>query len=233
MYHEIMENQMSRSKLLITVLSRLFGGAFIFMLMFFLPAGTWNYWQAWLYLGILFIPMLFVLAYFMKRDPSLLERRMKMREERREQRVIIRISVLFFVLGYLLPGFDIRYGWSNMPASVSIIAAVVMFLSYLIVFRTMQVNSYLSRVIEVAQNQKVVDTDVYGIVRHPMYVGMTVLYVVSPLVLGSWWAVIPALVIIPVIVARILDEEIALEKDLPGYKEYKQKVRYRLIPFVW
>ena len=205
----------------------------MFALMFFLPAGTWSYWQAWMYIGVLIIPMLFVLAYFMKRDPELLERRMKMREERGQQRRIIGISVLFFILGYLLPGFDIRYGWSNMPAWVSIAAAVVMFLSYLLVFRTMQVNSYLSRIIEVAENQKVIDTDVYGVVRHPMYVGMVVLYVVSPIVLGSWWAVIPALVIIPVIVARILDEEKALENELAGYKEYKQKVKYRLIPFVW
>ena len=224
---------MSRSKLLLTVLSRLISGVIMFALMFFLPAGTWNYWQAWMYIGVLIIPMLFVLAYFMKRDPELLERRMKMREERGQQRRIIGISVLFFILGYLLPGFDIRYGWSNMPAWVSIAAAVVMFLSYLLVFRTMQVNSYLSRIIEVAENQKVIDTDVYGVVRHPMYVGMVVLYVVSPIVLGSWWAVIPALVIVPVIVARILDEEKALESELAGYKEYKQKVKYRLIPFVW
>ena len=224
---------MSRSKLLLTVLSRLISGVIMFALMFFLPAGTWSYWQAWMYIGVLIIPMLFVLAYFMKRDPELLERRMKMREERGQQRRIIGVSVLFFILGYILPGFDIRYGWSDMPAWVSIAAAVVMFLSYLLVFRTMQVNSYLSRIIEVAENQKVIDTDVYGIVRHPMYVGMIVLYVVSPVVLGSWWAIIPALVIIPVIVARILDEEKALESELTGYKEYKQKVRYRLIPFVW
>ena len=224
---------MSRSKLLLTVLSRLISGVIMFALMFFLPAGTWSYWQAWMYIGVLIIPMLFVLAYFMKRDPELLERRMKMREERGQQRRIIGISVLFFILGYLLPGFDIRYGWSNMPAWVSIAAAVVMFLSYLLVFRTMQVNSYLSRIIEVAENQKVIDTDVYGVVRHPMYVGMVVLYVVSPIVLGSWWAVIPALVIIPVIVVRILDEEKALESELAGYKEYKQKLKYRLIPFVW
>ena len=224
---------MSHSKLLISVLTRLFAGVVMFALLFFLPAGTWNYWQAWMYIGVLIVPMLFVLAYFMKRDPELLERRMKMREERGEQRKIIGVSVIFFILGYLLPGFDIRFGWSNMPAWVSIAAAVVMFLSYLLVFRTMQVNSFLSRVIEVAENQKVIDTDVYGIVRHPMYVGMVVLYVVSPVVLGSWWAVIPALVIIPVIVFRILDEEKALEQELPGYVEYKQKVKYRLIPFVW
>ena len=224
---------MSHSKLLVTVLSRLIAGVIMFALLFFLPAGTWRYWQAWMYIGVLIIPMFFVLAYFMKNDPALLERRMKMREERKEQRKIIQASGIVFVLIYILPGFDIRYGWSNMPAWVSITAGVVMFLSYMLVFRTMQVNSFLSRVIEVAEDQRVINTDVYGIVRHPMYVGMIVLYAISPIVLGSWWAVIPALVIIPVIVARILDEEKALEQDLPGYVEYKQKVKYRLIPFVW
>lgn len=224
---------MSRSKLFFTVLSRLLGGILFFMLIFFLPAGTWGYWQGWMYIAVLTIPMFFVIAYFMRNDPDLLKRRMHMREERSEQRKIIRSSYIIFLLAYLLPGFDIRYGWSNMPAGVSVAAAVVMFLCYLLVFRTMQVNSFLSRVIEVAENQKVVDTDVYGIVRHPMYVGMVILYVVSPLVLGSWWAVIPALVIIPVIVFRILDEEKALEQDLPGYVEYKGRVKYRLIPFVW
>lgn len=224
---------MTRSKLLATVLSRLLAGVVMFMLMFFLPAGSWTYWQAWMYIGILFIPMLFVLAYFMRRDPSLLERRMQLREKRSEQRKIIGLSGITFILAYILPGFDVRYGWSNMPAWVSIAAGVVLFLSYLLVFRTMQVNSYLSRIIEVAKDQKVVDTDVYGIVRHPMYVGMIVLYIVSPIVLGSWWAVIPALVIIPVIVARVLDEEKALDVELVGYREYKQKVKYRLIPYVW
>lgn len=224
---------MSRSKLLINLLARLFGGIFMFALLFFLPAGTWRYWQGWMYIGVLITPMLFVMAYFMKRDPALLERRTRMREERREQRWIILFFGLSFILAFLLPGYDVRYGWSNMPAWVSITAAVVMFLGYLLVFRTMQVNSYLSRVVEVAEGQKVIDTDVYGIVRHPMYVGVVVLFLVSPIVLGSWWAVIPALPVIPLIAARIKDEETALEQELPGYAEYKQKVKYRLIPFVW
>ena len=224
---------MSRSKLLFTVISRLIAGVLMFALLFFLPAGTWRYWQAWMYIGILIIPMFFVLAYFMKHDPALLERRMKMREERKEQRKIIQVSGLTFVLAYILPGFDIRYGWSNVPAWVCILAALMVFLSYMLVFRTMQVNSFLSRVIEVAEGQKVIDTDVYSIVRHPMYVGMIILYVLSPLVLGSYWALIPALTIIPVIIARIADEEIALEQELPGYKAYKQKVKFRLIPFIW
>lgn len=186
-----------------------------------------------MYIAVLILPMFFVMVYFMKRDPTLLERRTKMQEGRREQRQIIAAFGLAFVIAFLLPGFDIRYGWSNMPAWVSILAAVVMFLSYMLVFRTMQVNSYLSRVIEVAAGQKVIDTDVYGIVRHPMYVGMLILMLVSPIVLGSWWAFIPALAVIPLIAARILDEEKALEQDLPGYVEYKTRVKFRLIPFVW
>ena len=224
---------MSRSKLFASLLIRLFGGVVMFGLLFFLPAGTWRYWQAWMYIAVLILPMFFVMVYFMKRDPTLLERRTKMQEGRREQRQIIAAFGLAFVIAFLLPGFDIRYGWSNMPAWVSILAAVVMFLSYMLVFRTMQVNSYLSRVIEVATGQKVIDTDVYGIVRHPMYVGMLILMLVSPIVLGSWWAFIPALAVIPLIAARILDEEKALEQDLPGYVEYKTRVKFRLIPFVW
>ncbi|WKZ38103.1 MAG: isoprenylcysteine carboxylmethyltransferase family protein [Anaerolineales bacterium] len=224
---------MSRSKLLMLVLYRLLMAVLVFMLFFFLPAGTWKYWQGWMYMGVLFIPMLFVMMYLINKDPELLERRMRMREERREQRNIIQASYLVFILAYLIPGFDIRFGWSNMPAAVSISAAAVVFLGYLLTLRTMQVNRYLSRVIEVVGGQKVIDTDVYGIVRHPMYVGMIVLYIASPIALGSWWAVIPAVFIIPVIVARILDEEVKLEKDLPGYGEYKQKVKYRLVPSVW
>lgn len=224
---------MSRSKLLLTVISRLIVGVLMFAFLFFLPAGTWRYWQAWTYIGTLFIPMLFVLAYFMKHDPALLERRMKMREERKEQRKIIQSSGIAFVLAYILPGFDVRYGWSNVPAWVCVLAALAVFLSYMLVFRTMQVNSFLSRVIEVEQGQKVIDTDVYSIVRHPMYVGMIVLSVLSPLALGSYWALLPSLMIVPVIIARILDEEKALEQELPGYTAYKQKVRYRLIPFIW
>ncbi len=224
---------MPKSKLLALAISRLLMGVGMFMLLFFLPAGTWRYWQAWMYMGVLFIPMLFVMAYLITKDPELLERRMRMREERSEQRNILKLSGVSFLLAYLLPGFDIRYGWSNMPAEVSIAAGAVIFLAYLLVFRTMRVNSFLSRVIEVANGQKVIDTDVYGVVRHPMYVGMIILYIASPITLGSWWAVIPALFIIPVIVARILDEELALESELTGYKEYKQKVKYRLIPFVW
>ena len=224
---------MSRTQLLKLVLTR-FGLAILaLMLLFFLPAGTWMYWQAWVYMAVLLIPMCVVLIYLLKNDPELLERRMRMREGRREQKLIIKISYIFFLLAFLLPGFDVRFGWSNMPVWAVITADVFVFLGYVIFFRVMQVNSYASRVIEVASGQKVIDTDLYAVVRHPMYLGAILLYVASPLALGSYWAAIPAVLIIPLLAARILDEESALEKDLPGYLEYRQKTRYRLIPFVW
>jgi protein-S-isoprenylcysteine O-methyltransferase Ste14 len=224
---------MSQTQLLKIVASRVLGFIIAMMLFLFLPAGTWNYWQAWVYIGILIIPMFFVLVYLLRNDPELLERRMRMREQRGEQKLIIKISLIFFLLAYILPGFDIRFGWSNAPIWVCIFADVLVLLGYWVVFRVFQVNSYASRVIEVNSGQKVVDTDIYAIVRHPMYFGAILMYAASPLALGSYWAMIPGAMIIPVLVARILDEEIALEKDLPGYTEYKQKTKYRLIPFIW
>lgn len=224
---------MSRAELLKTVFSRIAGVIVFFMLFFFLPAGTFNYWQAWTYMAVLIIPMLFAFNYLINNDPELLERRMRMREQRREQNLIIKISYLFFVLAYLLPGFDQRFGWSRMPAGVALAADVATLLGYLIVFRVFKINSYASRVIEINSGQKVIDTDLYAIVRHPMYVGAILMYVAAPLALGSYWATIPALLIIPIIVLRILDEETVLEKDLPGYVAYKRKTKYRLIPYVW
>lgn len=224
---------MPHSKLIKVVLTRILLVIPIFMLFFFAPAGRWDYWQAWVYIALLVIPMLFAMVYLLKNDPGLLERRMRLREERAEQRQIIGASYIFFLLAFVLPGFDIRFGWSNMPTVVVIAADAAVLIGYLIVFRVMQVNSFASRVIEIASDQKVIDTDVYAVVRHPMYVGAILLYLASPLALGSYWAVIPALGIVPILVARIKDEETALEKDLPGYFEYKQKTKYRLIPFVW
>lgn len=224
---------MSRSQLLKIVASRIAGVILFFMLFFFLPAGTWNYWEAWVYMGILIIPMLFILNYLLKNDPELLERRMRMREKRGEQKLIIKISLVFFLLAYILPGFDKRFGWSDAPLWAVITADAITLLGYLIVFRVFQVNSYASRVIEINSGQKVIDTDVYAIVRHPMYVGAILMYSASPLALGSYWAMIPGLLIVPILVARIKDEEAALDKDLPGYLEYKQKTKYRLIPYVW
>jgi protein-S-isoprenylcysteine O-methyltransferase Ste14 len=205
----------------------------ILALVILLPAGKWDYWQGWLYLLILYIPMFFVLYYLLKNDPALLQRRMRMREKESVQRRIIVLSLVYFLVAFTLPGFDVRFGWSNMPAWVSLVADVLVFTGYMTFVWVLTINSYLSRVVEVEAGQKVITTGPYAIVRHPMYAGIILMYTASPVALGSWWALIPALFIIPLLVARIRNEEQVLLRDLPGYAEYVQKVKYRLLPGVW
>ena len=202
-------------------------------LFLFLPAGTFNYWEAWVYLAILFTPMFFVMQYLIKNDPALLERRMRTNEQASEQSLIIKLSYIYFIVTYLLPGFDKRFGWSNTPLWLIVTAEVFVFLGYIMVVWVFRANSYASRTVGVDEEQMVIDTGPYALVRHPMYTGVTTLYILSPLALGSYWALIPSVLIIPIIVARILSEEKILAKDLRGYVEYQQKVKYRLLPFIW
>lgn len=202
-------------------------------LMFFLPAWTLNYWQAWVYIFIVAIPALFLIRYLYKHDPALLERRMRMKERLQGQKIIIGISWLFFLAAFLLPGFDFRFGWSNMPVAAVIVSEVLVLAGYLIVALVFRANSYASRIIEVEKGQKVITTGPYAIVRHPMYVGVLIFYIFSPLALGSYWAVIPALLIAPVIIARIKEEEKELLANLEGYRDYAAKTRYRLLPGIW
>jgi protein-S-isoprenylcysteine O-methyltransferase Ste14 len=227
------ETHLTRSALAKMTISRYLMAFFALAGMFFLTAGTLAYWQAWLYLAILFIPMAFVMIYLLINDPELLERRMRFRERETTQKRVISISWVFFLLAYLIPGFDQRFGWSSVPVSVVLVAAVLVLIGYAMVIWVFRENRYASRVIEVAQGQQVIDTGPYAIVRHPMYAGSALLYALSPLVLDSWWAMIPALMIIPVLIARILNEETVLAKDLPGYTAYCQRVHYRLLPGVW
>ena len=224
------EKILSRKELLKMVLIRAFFFFPVMALLFFLPAGTFSYWQAWVYIAILFIPMLFVLNWLLKNNPKLLERRMRMREKETTQKKIIKFSSVFFILAYLVPGFDFRWGWSHVPFALVIICDLLILLGYLLVFLVFKENSYTSRIIEVEQGQKVISSGPYAYVRHPMYSGAILMYLFSPLALGSWWAFIPGLMIIPTLVFRILNEESLLEHDLPGYTEYKQKVKYRLLP---
>lgn len=226
-------NQIPQSRLVRMVLMRFLAALLVLSAMFFLPAWTFAYWQAWIYLAILFIPMLFVLVYLFRNDPELLARRMKTREREAEQKLIVKISFIPFLLAFLLPGFDVRLGWSHVPAGVVIAADILVLLGYGIVFLVFRENSYTSRVIEVEQGQKVVSSGPYAVVRHPMYLGILIMYVISPLALGSYWAVLPALLTIPVLVARIRNEENVLARDLKGYQEYKLRTRYRLIPGIW
>lgn len=201
--------------------------------MFFLPAGTFDYWEVWLYLTVLLIPMVLGLIYLLRNDPELLERRMRMREKEASQKLIIRLGSLYYLLIFLIPGFDKRFGWSNVPDVVVIVADVLVLLGYGIFFLVLRENRYASRVIEVEQGQEVISSGPYAIVRHPMYLGVSLMYILSPLALGSYWGTIPALLIIPLLVARIRNEESVLGRELKGYKEYMQKTKYRLIPCIW
>ena len=226
-------SQSSQGELIKMVFVRFLGAILVLSTMFFLPAGTLAYWEAWGYLAILFIPMLFVLFYLLKNDPGLLARRMKTREREAEQKLIIKLSFIPFLLAFLLPGFDKRFGWSNVPVGMVVMADILVLLGYSIVFLVFRENRYASRVVEVEQEQTVISSGPYAMIRHPMYLGSLLLYILSPLALGSYWAMIPAVLIIPVIIARIRNEESVLARDLSGYQEYMQKTRYRLIPGMW
>ncbi|MCX6776742.1 MAG: isoprenylcysteine carboxylmethyltransferase family protein [Candidatus Micrarchaeota archaeon] len=199
----------------------------------FLPAGTLDYWQAWVYMAILFVPMLFVGLYFLKNDPEFLERRFKLKEKEAKQDLIQKVGIPIFIIGFLLPGLDHRFGWSNTPFGFVFAADVIVFLGYALIFLVFRENSYAGRTVRVEKGQKVISTGPYSVIRHPMYFGTIFLYLATPIALGSYVAVLPFLLLVPILVFRILNEEEVLRRELPGYKEYCKKVRYRLIPFVW
>ena len=225
--------QLPRSQLIRMASVRFLGAVLVLGAMLFGSAGTWAYWEALVYLAILFGPVLFVLAYLLKENPELLERRMRMKEKEPQQKWVIGLSYLYVLVTFLLPGFDRRFEWSDVPVLVVVVADVLALLGYGTFFLVLRENRYASRIIEVERGQKVITSGPYAMVRHPMYVGVTVLYVVSPLALGSYWAMLSALLIIPLIVARIRNEEGVLARELEGYREYMQKTRYRLVPGIW
>jgi protein-S-isoprenylcysteine O-methyltransferase Ste14 len=216
-----------------TVYSRFVIGFFLLALLLFLPAGSLSFWEGWLYMGVLFIPILIVLIYLLRMDPALLERRMRTRETESEQRAIIRVSAIFFLIGFIIPGLDFRFGWSDVPVPAVLLANMAVLLGYILFFWTIRENSYASRVVEVEEGQKVISSGPYAIVRHPMYLGALIIFLATPLALGSYWAILAFFPSIPILGLRILNEEEMLVRELPGYREYRQKVRYRLIPFVW
>ena len=229
-----MENtQLSQAELIKVVGSRLLIGIPALLLILFLPAGTFAFWEAWIYLAILLIPMSLVMFYFLKKAPELLARRMKLKEKEVEQKLIIKLSFIPFLLAFILPGIDKRLGWSDVPITIIVVAEILVLIGYILFFLVLKENQFASRVIEVEKGQKVIQSGPYRLVRHPMYLGAILMYVASPLALGSYWAVIPAIFIIPIFIARILNEESVLAKELEGYSEYKLKTRYRLIPGIW
>lgn len=208
-------------------------GLVVIGILIFLPAGTFYYWNAWLFIGILFIPMFFAGIVMMFKNPELLKKRLNAKEQQAQQNLVIKLSGLMFILGFVIAGLNFRFKWIIIPNWVSWIAAAVFLLSYLLYAEVLRENSYLSRTIEVQQGQRVIDTGLYGIVRHPMYSATIILFLSMPLVLGSIFSFVIFLVYPIIITKRIKNEEIVLEKGLEGYAEYKKTVKYKIIPFIW
>ena len=201
--------------------------------LFFLSAGTVCYWEAWLYMAVLLVSVVWIVAYLLRQAPDLLERRMRMQEKESSQKLIIGLSAVVVLVAFTLPGLDKRYGWSSVPPAVVIVADIGVLLSYAIFALVLKENRYASRIIEVEQQQVVISTGPYAVIRHPMYFAVIVLYVFSPIALGSYWAMIPVVALPGLLVARIHVEEALLNRELKGYREYMQTVKYRLIPGVW
>lgn len=208
-------------------------GIILVGLLVFLPAGTWQYWQGWMFMGILFIPIFCAGLVMMAKNPALLRSRLNAKEKQKDQDLVIKLSGLMFLAGFVVAGLGVRFGWYMIPKSVSIVAAAVFLIAYALYAEVLRENTYLSRTIEVQENQTVVDTGLYGIVRHPMYSVTVLLFLMMPLVLGSAFSFVIFLTYPLIIAQRIKGEEAFLEKELSGYKEYKEKVKYRMIPFIW
>jgi protein-S-isoprenylcysteine O-methyltransferase Ste14 len=228
-----MSNGTGAAKTTLTASLRLVFGIPMIATLFFLPAGTLDYWQAWAWLATLFIPMGVSLIYLVKLDPALLERRTRTKEVRPEQRRIIAASAVYLLLTFVLPGFDIRYGWSHVPTWLILVADGIVLASYILYMLVLRTNTFASRVIEVEQGQQVITSGPYAFVRHPMYLAMIMMMTSTPLALGSYWAMLPSIVFILLLAARIRNEEELLLKELKGYNEYTRKTRYRLFPGVW
>jgi len=208
-------------------------GVILVGLLVFLPAGTLNYAQGWIFMGVLFIPMFFAGIVMMIKNPALLRSRLNAKEKQKEQDIVVKLSGLMFLAGFVVAGLNYRFCWYILPTGVSIGAAVVFLIAYILYAEVMRENTYLSRTIEVQKNQKVIDTGLYGMVRHPMYAATLLLFLSMPLVLGSVWSFLIFLLYPIIIAVRIKNEEKFLEKELDGYAEYKKKVKYRLILFIW
>ncbi len=221
------------AKLFKQAIAKFLAGLLMVGLLLFLPAGTFAYWQGWLLLGILFIPMFIAGLIMMKKSPELLRKRLDVREKQSEQKTVIALSGLMFLAAFIVAGLNIRFGWLVLPSWVSWAAAVLFLLAYALYAEVLRENVWLSRTVEVQENQKVIDTGLYGVVRHPMYMATLLLFLSMPLVLGSPLSFVIILAYIPIIARRIRNEEQVLEEGLPGYRAYKKKVRYKVIPHVW
>lgn len=220
-------------KLFISALVKYICGVLIIFLLLFIPAGSINYFNGWLFMGLLFIPMFIAGIVMMFKSPNLLKSRLDAKENEDEQKIVVILSGLMFLIGFIIAGLNYRFNWIELPNIVVSISSIVFILSYVLYAEVLRENSYLSRTIEVQENQKVVDTGLYSIVRHPMYLSTIFLFLSMPLILGSIISFLIFLMYPFIIVRRIKNEEKVLEDNLKGYKEYKNKVKYRIIPFIW
>lgn len=224
---------MEKKKLFAQAISKYLLGVILVGTILFLPAWSFSYWNAWLFMDILFVPMFIAGIVMLGKNPELLQKRLDAKEKEAEQKSVVASSGLMFLASFIVAGLDWCFGWTNMPNWMVWAATGLFLLSYVLYAEVLRENTYLSRTIEVQENQKVIDTGLYGIVRHPMYMTTIVLFLSMPLVLGSLYSFIIMLAYIPIIAKRIRNEEKVLEESLPGYKEYKQKVKYKVIPFIW
>ena len=220
-------------KLLISALTKVTFGILLVGALVFLPAGTLAYEKGWLFMGLLFVPMLIAGFVMLFKSPQLLARRLDAREKQGDQKGVVAVSGLMFIAGFVVAGLDHRFGWSRMPMAVTVAASVLFLVAYGLYAEVLRENTYLSRTVKVEEGQTVVSTGLYGIVRHPMYGATILLFLMMPLVLGSWYAAIIFLIYPILIVIRLKGEEKLLLKELSGYAEYQQKVKYRIIPFIW
>ena len=222
-----------KMKLLLQAFIKGLMGFLMIGLLLFLPAATFSYWNAWLFCGLLFIPMIILGGGLLVNAPDLLEKRLNSKEKEAEQKHVILFSFFLFVAGFVVAALDFRFGWSKLPLWVIIAASAILLIAYGLYAEVMRENAYLSRTVEVQEGQKVIDTGLYGVVRHPMYFSTVLLFLSFPLVLGSLVSFIIFLFYPILLVKRIKNEEAVLEQGLEGYIEYKKKVRYRMIPFIW
>ncbi len=220
-------------KLLVSAVTKFAFGLVLVGAMLFLPAGGWDYPNAWLFLALLFLPILILGTVLYIKAPDLLKKRLQSKETETTQKGVVAVAALLFVVGFVVAGLDHRFGWSRVPSWAVIGASVALLVSYALYAEVMRENAYLSRTVEVQENQTVIDTGLYGVVRHPMYAATVWLFLSIPVVLGSWWSLLCFSPYVVAIVVRIANEEKVLEKGLAGYTEYKKRVKYRLIPFIW
>jgi len=221
------------AKLFFQAIIKYISGALLVAALLFIPAGSLSYFGGWLFMGVLFIPMFIMGIVMMIKSPELLEKRLNAKEEQSEQKAVLLLSGIMFLAAFIIAGLNYRFGWIVLPVWVNIAAAAVFLFGYALYAEVLRENIYLSRTVEVQENQKVIDTGLYGIVRHPMYMSTLVLFLALPLVLGSVLSMCIMLFYIPIIIMRIKNEEKVLKDGLEGYAEYMKKVKYRIIPFIW